>query len=51
MADDEEGGYVDSFVAADDGALMQAIQQRDAAIAPLIRCVSRVNEKARKSAW
>jgi hypothetical protein len=35
---DDEGEYVESFVQADDSALMAAIQARDAAVMPLLKC-------------
>ena len=34
---DDEGEYVESFVQGDDAALMAAVQQRDAAVAPLLK--------------
>jgi hypothetical protein len=39
MADDEE--YVSTFVQGDDNALMAAVQARDAAVTPLLKCVPR----------
>ena len=37
MADVDEGEYVESFVQGDDAAIMSAIQQRDAAVTPLLK--------------
>ena len=34
---DDDGEYVESFVQGDDAALMAAVQQRDAAVAPLLK--------------